>query len=613
MLKSKLEPYLNEIAEKYKSGASTEALAREYGVMGSIIRKFLRRMNITLRDSKLESKEQEIIDLYKSGIPSTKLAIQFNVSKPTILSLLRSHKIERRSLSEACRIYSINENIFDLIDTEEKAYFLGLLYTDGNNFPETHLISFGLKKEDKYMVQRFKELLQSDAPLTYIKSQDNFCKLAVANKYLSKQLEKLGIVKCKTFKITFPEWLDANLIQHFIRGVFDGDGCITELEFSITGTEELLLHIQEILMVECELLKTKLDNRFPERNNNIRSLRYSGREQIIKIMEYMYKDSSIFLQRKHDIFMRLKNDDVQYKKIYDEKHCWQYDVRIKNYKNDLYTLDFTNEKVEALTTNDFYFEAIVKPTKEQYSEIKTFIQKYEWLGRMPNRPSHFFISRLKENNVLAGIVIMSFPNMFSHLLGKENKDLERLISRGACASWTPKNLGSHLVMQSIHWMTKNTKYRMFSAYADPEAQEIGTIYQACNFIYLGRNYRKKAELFFDPKNPQKGWFNERHFTHKVAYIRYLRNLNLYKEFLANPDWFINYTLNWSKIPQNIIDKIKQEIIHYKSSCIKRVTESKHKYVYILGSTKKETKFYKELFFDRNSKLIRLVYPKRGEK
>ena len=87
------------------------------------------------------------------------------------------------------------------------------------------------------------------------------------------------------------------------------------------------------------------------------------------------------------------------------------------------------------------------------------------------------------------------PNAFSKLLGKNTNDLERLISRGACISWSPKNLGSAFLMWCLRWMVKNTDYRIFTAYSDPTARELGTIYQACNFYYLGQKVWYNKTLY----------------------------------------------------------------------------------------------------------------------
>ena len=76
---------------------------------------------------------------------------------------------------------------------------------------------------------------------------------------------------------------------------------------------------------------------------------------------------------------------------------------------------------------------------------------------------------------------MGMPNAFSTLLGEKTKEIDRLIARGASASWTPKNLGSHILMMCMKWMVENTPYRLFTAYSDPTAKERGKIYQGLNF------------------------------------------------------------------------------------------------------------------------------------
>jgi hypothetical protein len=81
---------------------------------------------------------------------------------------------------------------------------------------------------------------------------------------------------------------------------------------------------------------------------------------------------------------------------------------------------------------------------------------------------------------------MATPNTFSFALGKENRDIIKLVSRGASISWAPKNLGSWIVSRACKWMVQNTDFRMFEAYSDPLAKELGTIYQALNWTYLGQ-------------------------------------------------------------------------------------------------------------------------------
>lgn len=135
----------------------------------------------------------------------------------------------------------------------------------------------------------------------------------ITNKHLSNTLNKWGVVNNKEFKIKFPNWLDPQLQSHFIRGYFDGDGSIflnrKDYCFSLIGTMEFLSRVQEILIDNCNLTKTKLDNRFPKRHTNIRNLRYSGNTQVQRIFNYLYKDATIYMTRKFEKFKNIPNND----------------------------------------------------------------------------------------------------------------------------------------------------------------------------------------------------------------------------------------------------------------------------------------------------------------
>jgi hypothetical protein len=305
---------------------------------------------------------------------------------------------------------------------------------------------------------------------------------------------------------------------------------------------------------------------------------------------------------KQEVYDRFKN--------YKKDHCWQYEIRQQNLEKDLLDADLTIKEYDNLRTDDFDFLYVDKENKAECEEIKQFIERHEWLGKLPARPTHRFIARLKKNGIIAGAIVMATPNSFSHILGKENRDKEKLISRGACISWAPKNLGSWLIMKSIKWMVKNTEFRMFSAYSDPEAKELGTIYQACNFIYLGQK-SGTAKQYFDPNRPELGWFSDRDFRKKSKYRRYAERIGI--SYDTWKGYMKKYSPNWDIIPEEIKLRIKEEEKRYRESCLSRDMKPKHKYVYILGRTKKETKKMKKLFDTLNPKMVGLSYPTlRGE-
>lgn len=263
-------------------------------------------------------------------------------------------------------------------------------------------------------------------------------------------------------------------------------------------------------------------------------------------------------------------------------------MRLSNRSEDLLNHNLTEDYVCNLSVSDFYFKVVT--CKKEKNNLKKFIERHEWLGTLSQYTTHWFACYHK--SILSGVMLFNMPNAFSKLLGDNTKDIERLISRGACISWSPKNLGSSFLMWCIGWMVKNTQYRVFTAYSDPTAKELGTIYQACNFYYLGQKSGTTKRYI----NPYTGkMVSDRYFRQKTAYKKYAKELSID----WGVDWHHNTGMNWHNVPDEVevrlrdFSKKKQK----ESKCIH--FPNKHKYVYILGANKKETKLLRKTFENRN--------------
>jgi hypothetical protein len=279
---------------------------------------------------------------------------------------------------------------------------------------------------------------------------------------------------------------------------------------------------------------------------------------------------------------------------YGNDVCWQYNIRVNNFDDDVKQAGLDIEIIKSLRCDNFTFQQEEKSLI--FKEVKAFIEKHEWLGRVSLYPTHFFTARY--NGILAGVVIMDMPTSFSKLLGDNTKKMERLISRGACVSWSPKNLASKLIMFGINWMVKNTPYRIFTAYSDTEAKELGTIYQACNFYYLG----KKSGAKYQFKNENGRWVSDRYFRSRSVYKKLARNNSI----IWDENWQEGDKVFFDKMPIDIADKIKILSKEYLASCEKKQIAQKHKYAYVLGKDRFETRNLRKLFESRNKTL---PYPK----
>ncbi len=271
---------------------------------------------------------------------------------------------------------------------------------------------------------------------------------------------------------------------------------------------------------------------------------------------------------------------------YNKDWCYQYDIRQRLLDEDLAWAGLSKEQINELSVTDFKFDAVSSTDERVKAECKAFIRRHEWLGTIPQYTTHYFTARYGNN--LAGVILMSVPNAFSKILGEGTEKIERLISRGACISWSPKNLASSFLMWCIRWMVENTQFRLFTAYSDPTARELGTIYQACNFYYLGKNAGTATRYI----NPYNGKIcSDRFFRQRSAYKKYAKEIGI----VWDNDWDCTGRINWSNIPLDIAIKLREMSKRVQSSAKKIEYPYKHKYAFVLGINKRETKFLRNKF------------------
>lgn len=181
-----------------------------------------------------------------------------------------------------------------------------------------------LAKNDSYIIKQFKNDINSNHPIhLYVskrKNQQATTEIILNNHKFYNDLTKVGVYPRKSLTLKFPtkEQVSPNLIHHFIRGYFDGDGCITfqnvkELKYPnihICGTCEFLESLRICLIEHGIDIKIPLDKRHLNRKEiNMYDFRISHHSLIISFYSFIYKDATRFLIRKKkrfDDWMNLK-------------------------------------------------------------------------------------------------------------------------------------------------------------------------------------------------------------------------------------------------------------------------------------------------------------------
>lgn len=237
------------------------------------------------------------------------IAKQFNVSAAAIRAVLRKANIKILSISELQQLsFPRNSSFFSKIDTPQKAYWLGFLYADGY-ISKDNAIRINLKKDDEGHLKKFIEAIEyTNGKIKYSKKkveekiyEQAYCQ--IKDKKMALDLADKGCVNNKSFVLTFPpeDKLPKELYAHFIRGYFDGDGCLTwsvsgknrsrNYKINFVGTEVFLNKVKEVL---------KKENLALEHHNNYCVLNISGNRQVFSILNFLYKDSydDICLTRK---------------------------------------------------------------------------------------------------------------------------------------------------------------------------------------------------------------------------------------------------------------------------------------------------------------------------
>lgn len=272
-----------------------------------------------------------VIEDYLGGFSADQLAERYGMSDVAVRNYLKKKRVEMRKSNDPvydinrASPYTFNEHWLDELDSPEKFYFLGFFAADGCNFKKQNNVKIKLQTGDLELLEKFKVLLESDRPIydVYQKATDNrkesFQKhLIFTSKYFCSRLEELGLPERKTCCLHFPDYIPEIYLRDYIRRVFDGDGSITiNRDGKARGTSDIAGH-------PCFLkeLKSVIENTLPiniifyQINETCAHLKINRQEDIKLFMDWMYKESSLYLERKfqtYQEFLSLRDYSVETK------------------------------------------------------------------------------------------------------------------------------------------------------------------------------------------------------------------------------------------------------------------------------------------------------------
>lgn len=265
---------------------------------------------------KLEEKQEQMklaaIE-FASGKPIESVMQKYGVCYASVYNALKRFKIPYAYPGN--RKIQFNKRFFQNIDTEDKAYWLGFIFADGSitktdvSMERHNRLSITLSVKDVQHLYAFCDSIDGSHDMVTVSSPyvnawgsiSQACHINCNSVEMAEDLISHNCIPRKTYLPAFPDDIPDELMHHFIRGYFDGDGCISGKQdrpfFEITSEKTAVESMQLYLMRDCAFRKTKL--RFCR---NAYTLRYGGRNQVCKIYHYLYDDAHVFLKRKYDKF-----------------------------------------------------------------------------------------------------------------------------------------------------------------------------------------------------------------------------------------------------------------------------------------------------------------------
>lgn len=245
---------------------------------------------------------------YEYNLPIYKIAMMYGISDVGLGRIMKENK-------ENTRGHNIGKNsqntFFQIINRKDKAYFLGLLAADGSvvskkkNHSSTTL-SLCLKKEDQYILQEFIDRAKLDTEVKYDnyirnkeeKQRNTIAYIRINSVNMCNDLVKYGIIQNKSNKnsIFIPN-IRKDLIPHFIRGYFDGDGiAFSDGKIGFCGSEKIIHQIKDYLCHNLDITNNNINyNKF----NSIYYIQWSKKYDTYQISNFLYKRcDNLFLKRK---------------------------------------------------------------------------------------------------------------------------------------------------------------------------------------------------------------------------------------------------------------------------------------------------------------------------
>lgn len=261
-----------------------------------------------------EDNKKNIIEIFydSKNLCFKEISELLGFSERAISRVLKENNINTKRKNR----YTLNENYFNNIDTQDKAYILGLLYADGFVGDE-HYNNVVLGMKDKDIIEKVAQCIDYSGEIRKgnkggFENSTYLYIINISSKIMTDDLRRYGLYPNKSLTMKNFPLIPEELERHFIRGYFDGDGSVVlsknssyykgqgfikkyeypTIQITFLGTEAFIRKLAEKMNLNHVLIRNT-------KTLLIKELRISSKKESSKIFGFLYKDADIFLERKY--------------------------------------------------------------------------------------------------------------------------------------------------------------------------------------------------------------------------------------------------------------------------------------------------------------------------
>lgn len=310
----KVECYKNEIIDMYcNKNLNTVEIASILGCSDSSVGRLLQKNGIerTHTPNELRLSKDDIIEIcqrYENNETTENIGNVFGICGNSVSKILKENNIDVKQGKRYSPIK--HHDYFEVINTPDKAYFLGWMISDGAIIENKtrpgrqKVISLEIHNKDRQILELFAQCLGADQTIIKTYEKRNHCHIRFSSDKMADDLSKYGVVPRKSYISYLPK-IEKDLMSHLIRGIFDGDGTITidktnNGHIAFYGSEQICNDIADYLHINLGLNRNKVSK------TTCYHVWYGGKKPVKILLDYLYNDcGDYYLHRKYVKFKQI--------------------------------------------------------------------------------------------------------------------------------------------------------------------------------------------------------------------------------------------------------------------------------------------------------------------